>query len=67
MRNKSLIPPTIEDTSRPETDFEHTQRFLNDIDRSTWRGVHPPSHPGARAVVHTESVASRVPHIFKPQ
>lgn len=66
MKNRSIIPPSLSDTSRPETDYEHSQRFLNDMDRSTWRGTHPPSHPGVRGVVHKESVAANVPHIFGP-
>ena len=64
-RPKSPIPQSADSSTRPETDFEHNQRFLSDIDRSTWRGYHPPSSPGPRGVVHRLSVASNVPHIFQ--
>lgn len=65
MKNRSVVPTSIDETTRPETDYEHTQRFLNDIDRSTWRGVHPPTHPGPHGVVHKLSIASNVPQIYK--
>lgn len=65
-RTQSAIPMSDADSTRPETDYEHSQRFLSDIDRSTWRGTHPPSKLGPRGVVHKESVAANVPHIFGP-
>jgi hypothetical protein len=63
-KNRNIIPPSVSDTSRPETDFEHGQRFLSDIDRRTWQGTHPPSHPGPRGIVHKMAVAENVPHIY---
>jgi len=69
MRNRahpqsSSIPP---DDTRPETDSEHQQRFLNDIDRSTWQGTHPPSanNKGPKGIVHKIGLAEHVPHIYK--
>jgi hypothetical protein len=64
-KSKSPIPESDAESPRPESDYEHQQRFLYDIDRSTWRGVHPPSHPGPRGIVHKLAVASNVPHIFQ--
>jgi len=66
---KQMIPSaTSHDTdpegSRPETDFEHSQRYLNDIDRNTWRGTHAPAK-GAKGMIHKISVAENAPHIFK--
>jgi hypothetical protein len=65
MKNRSIVPPSDAESTRPESDFEHSQRFLSDIDRSTWRGTHPPSHPGPHGIVHKMAVASNVPHIFQ--
>lgn len=65
-KRPSVIPPTSAESLRPETDFEHSQRFLSDIDRSTWRGTHPPSHPGPKGIVHKMAMAENVPHILKP-
>lgn len=62
---KSVIPSSVDESSRPETDYEHSQRFLSDIDRSTWRGAHPPSHPGPKGIVHKMAAASNAPHIFQ--
>lgn len=62
---KSPIPSPVDETTRPETDLEHSQRYLNDIDRATWRGEHAPPK-GARGTVHKISVALSVPHIYKP-
>ena len=64
-KSKSPIPPSDAGESRVESDYEHQQRFLSDIDRSTWRGTHPPSHPGPRGIVHKLAVASNVPHTFE--
>ncbi len=64
-RSKSPIPTPVDETTRPETDLEHSQRYLNDIDRATWRGNHAPSK-GAKGIVHKVSVAENVPHIYKP-
>lgn len=61
---KSIIPMDSADEQRPETDYEHSQRYLNDIDRSTWRGVHAPAR-GQRGTVHKIAVASNVPQIYK--
>jgi hypothetical protein len=61
---RSIIPPSVDEGSRPETDFEHSQRFLNDVDRSTWRGTHAPGK-GPRGIVHKMAVAENVPHIFQ--
>lgn len=63
-KSKSPIPSPVDESTRPETDYEHSQRYLNDIDRSTWRGAHAPSK-GARGIVHKLSVAENLPHIFK--
>jgi len=68
MRNKSLPPAIaspIDETTRPETDYEHSQRFLNDIDRRTFQGTHPPTTRGPRGIVHKIAVASNVPHIYQ--
>jgi hypothetical protein len=62
---RSPVPQSVSETTRPETDFEHQQRYLNDIDRSTWRGEHAPAK-GPRAQIHKMSVAENVPHIYKP-
>lgn len=64
-KSKSPIPASTSDDGRPETDYEHNQRYLNDIDRSTFQGNHPPSSKGPRGTVHRMSVASNAPHIFK--
>ena len=64
MKAKSPVPMSADDSSRPETDYEHSQRFLNDIDRSTWRGTHAPGK-GPRGIVHKMAVADNVPHIFR--
>lgn len=69
MRNRSRAqssPPInpVDDT-RPETDSEHSQRFLNDIDRALWHGTHPPSSKGPRGIVHKIGLAEHVPHIYK--
>jgi hypothetical protein len=64
---KSSITPSgsADDGGTPETDSEHSQRFLDDIDRATWRGGHPPSSKGPRGIVHRIGVAEQAPHIFK--
>lgn len=64
---KSSIVPSPTDNTRPETDQEHSQRFLDDIDRATWVGHHPPTSKGPRGVVHKMGVLENVPHIFKAQ
>jgi hypothetical protein len=53
------------ETVAPETDYEHSQRFLTDIDRAVWQGNHPPTHPGPHAIVHRMATAERAPHIYK--
>lgn len=64
----SIVPSSpIGDDTRPETDSEHQQRFLNDIDRATWQGNHPPSSKGPRGIVHKIGLAEHVPHIYKPK
>lgn len=60
----SPAPPSAMDDTRSETDAEHSQRFLNDIDRATWQGNHAPSK-GPRGTVHRIGVAEHVPHIYK--
>ena len=68
MKNKLKAQAPIgpaPDETRPETDYEHSQRYLNDIDRNVWTGNHPPSSKGPRAVIHKMSVAERAPHIYK--
>jgi hypothetical protein len=62
---KSSIVPSTSESTRPETDAEHSQRFLNDIDRATWSGTHPPISKGPRGIVHKMGVLENVPHIFK--
>lgn len=63
---KSSISPTsdITEDTRPETDYEHNQRYLNDIDRATFHGLHAPPK-GPRGIVHRISIAENAPHIFK--
>lgn len=70
MKNKSKAQPAQApigpaDETRPETDYEHSQRYLNDIDQAVFRGNHPPTKMGPRAVIHKVSVAERAPHIYK--
>lgn len=64
MKPKLIIPQSTADETRPETDYEHSQRYLSDIDRSTWRGEHAPAK-GARGIVHKISTAENAPHIYK--
>jgi len=61
---KSPIPPDISESTRPETDYEHNQRYLSDMDRATFSGHHAPSK-GPRGIVHRLSGAENAPHIFK--
>lgn len=62
---KSSIVPSANSNTRPETDAEHQQRFLNDIDRATYNGTHPPSSKGPRGIVHRMGVLEQAPHIWK--
>lgn len=62
---KSSIVPSMDSSTRPETDAEHQQRFLNDMDRATWQGTHPPTSRGPRGIVHKMGVLENAPHIFK--
>lgn len=70
MRNRAQsVPSPVNpaDDTRPETAAEHSQRFLNDIDRATWNGNHPPSSKGPKGIVHKIGLAEHVPHIYKPK
>jgi len=67
-KNKNLmaaiVSPPSQETTAPETDNEHNQRYMSDMDHAIWQGNHPPPK-GPRAVVHRMATAERAPHIYK--